>query len=217
MKSTLKFLSRLKKNNRKDWFDEHREDYEIAREELKKLVGDFYTGISITDLELSNLNPSKCIFRINRDIRFSANKSPYKTNMGAWLNRGGKNVVSAGYYLHIEPGNSFLAGGIWMPPAEELRKIRQEIEYNGDVLKSILNDRKFKSAFGGMDPEYALKTAPKGYPKDHPDIALIRHTSFICWHGFNDEQVVQADFVKKLLTKAQLLTPFNRFLNTALD
>ncbi|MFM8432807.1 MAG: DUF2461 domain-containing protein, partial [Bacteroidota bacterium] len=128
-----------------------------------------------------------------------------------------KKAITAGYYVHIEPGNSFLAGGIWMPPGEELRKIRQEIDYNGTVLKALLSEKKFKASFGGLDTEHMLKTAPKGYPKDHPDIELLRHSSFICWKGFEDEVVMEKGFAGKLVKSATLLTPFIRFLNTALD
>lgn len=217
MKETLRFLSRLKKNNRREWLEEHRDEYENAKREMKQLTGEFIAGISKTDISVQGLTPEKCMFRIHRDVRFSKNKSPYKTNMSASVSPGGKKAISAGYYVHIEPGNSFIAGGIWMPPGEELRKIRQEIDYNGADLKAILSDRKFRSMFGGLDDEHVLKTAPKGYPKDHPDILLLRHTSFICWKRFDDAEVIGKGFTNRLVKSSTLLTPFIKFLNTALD
>lgn len=215
--STLTFLKNLKKNNHRDWFESHREQYDAARADIAQLVNGFIAGLSKKEPDIAGLTAKDCVFRIYRDVRFSKNKSPYKTNMGAYVSPGGKKSSLAGYYLHIEPGGSFLAGGMWMPEGEALRKIRQEIDYNGKDLKKILNGKKFKETFGGLDPEHTLKTTPKTYPKDHPDIELLKHTSFICWTSFDDKTVLSKDFVKTTVKSAELLTPFNRFLNVAVQ
>ncbi|MFM2207484.1 MAG: hypothetical protein RL213_1459 [Bacteroidota bacterium] len=215
--STLAFLKDLKKHNDRDWFEANRERYEAARQDVATLTEGFISGISKKEPAVAGLAAKDCVFRIYRDVRFSKNKSPYKTNMGAYVSPGGKKSTLAGFYLHIEPDGSFLAGGIWMPEAEALRRIRQEIDYNGNDLKKILNGKKFKEMFGGFDPEYKLKTTPKNYSKDHPDIELLKHTSFICWSSFDDKTVVSKDFVKTAVKTAELLVPLNRFLNVAVS
>ena len=217
MKNTLKFLAKLKKNNNRDWFEANREAFEIAKSEVAETVTHFIAGFSKKEPAIATLTAKDCVFRIYRDVRFSKNKSPYKTNLGAYISPGGKKSIQAGYYLHFEPGGSFIAGGMWMPAAEELRKIRQEIDYNGEELKKILSNKKFKDLFGGLDAEHRLKTTPRDYSKDHPDIDLLKHTSFICWHSFSDEEVTGKDFAKKLIRSATLLQPFNTYLNTAIS
>jgi uncharacterized protein (TIGR02453 family) len=215
--STLAFLKDLKKHNDREWFEANRGRYEAARQDVAALTEGFIAGISKKEPGVAELAAKDCVFRIYRDVRFSKNKAPYKTNIGAYVSPGGKKSTLAGYYIHIEPGGSFLAGGKWMPEAEELRKIRQEIDYNGEELKKILRAKKFRETFGGLDPEHKLKTTPKSYTKDHPDIELLRHTSFICWCPFEDKEVVSKDFLKNIVRKAELLVPFNRFLNVAVD
>lgn len=215
--STLSFLKDLKKHNDREWFEKNRGRYDAARAEIADVVTGFIAGLAKHEPAIAGLTAKDCVFRIFRDVRFSKNKLPYKTNMGAYISPGGKKSVLAGYYLHIEPGGSFLAGGMWMPEGEALRKIRQEIDYNGNDLKKILNGKKFKATFGGLDPEHKLKTTPKNYTKDHPDIELLKHTSFICWTSFDDKTVLGKDFVKTAVKTAELLVPFNRFLNTAVS
>lgn len=217
MKNALQFLAKLKKNNNREWFEKHRDDFEIAKLEVADTVNLFIELFSKKDASIIGLTTKDCVFRIYRDVRFSKNKSPYKTNLGAYISPGGKKSINAGYYLHFEPGGSFIAGGMWMPAAEELRKIRQEIDYNGNDLKKILANKRFKATFGGLDPEHKLKTAPKNYAKDHPEIELLKHNSFICWHSFADDAVIAKDFPKKLTKSAELLMPFNAFLNTAIS
>lgn len=217
MKTTLDFLKKLKKNNNRDWFEKNRSDFEAAKAEITALTEGFIQDFSKTDPGIAGLTAKDCMFRIYRDVRFSKNKLPYKTNLGAYFSPGGKKSTLAGYYLHIEPGGSFIAGGMWMPQAEALRRIRQEIDYNGEELKKVLSNKAFKACFGGMDKEHQLKNNPKGYSKDHPDIELLKHTSFICWHSFTDEEVLSKSFMKKLTRSAELLIPFNRFLNVAIS
>ncbi len=215
--ATLKFLSSLKKNNNKDWFDKHKNDYLSAKANMEMTVAEFIGSIAKFDKAIAGLDPAKCLFRIYKDVRFSKDKSPYKTNLGASINPNGKQKVEPVYYLHIEPGNSFIAGGMWMPPAEELKKIRQEIDYNGKVLKKILGNDVFKKQFGGLSAEYKLKTTPKGYDKNHPDIELLRHTSYIVWAKLSDKLICSKALHKDLAQKAKLIKPFLDFLRVALS
>ncbi|MFZ7122370.1 MAG: DUF2461 domain-containing protein, partial [Bacteroidota bacterium] len=165
---TFAFLKALKKNNNRDWFNDHKSEYENAKDNVLGFIQELVVAFSTFDSSLRGLEAKDCLFRIYRDTRFSKDKTPYKTNLGASINAGGKKSMGPGYYVHLEPGGSFIAGGIWMPPADEVKKIRQEIDYNGKDLKKILTKPSFKKAFGGLSREHALKTAPKGYPKDHP-------------------------------------------------
>jgi uncharacterized protein (TIGR02453 family) len=216
-KSTLSFLSNLKKNNNKEWFDKHKAEFLAAKENMEKTVENLIQAIAVFDKSISGLDPRKCVFRIYKDVRFSKDKSPYKTNLGASINPNGKKAVEPVYYLHIEPGNSFIAGGVWMPPSAELKKIRQEIDYNGKALKKILSSPAFKKQFGGLSPEYKLKTTPKGYDKNHPDIELLRHNSYIVWSQLPDKVITSASLVKELAGISGKMKPFIDFLRTALS
>ncbi|MEO6329933.1 MAG: DUF2461 domain-containing protein, partial [Ginsengibacter sp.] len=140
--STILFLKTLAKNNNKIWFDEHRSNYLAAKSDYENFVSALIKKVGNFDLDIKELQPKECTFRINRDIRFSKDKTPYKTNMGASLNRGGKKSIYAGYYFHLEPGNkSFAGGGLWMPVAPELKKVRQEVDYNFDEFTDILKNK----------------------------------------------------------------------------
>ena len=129
--ATFRFLKSIQKNNNKVWFDKNKPAYLSAKEDVGALVDGVIAELVKIDKTLAGLSSKDCVFRIYRDVRFSKDKRPYKTNLGASINAGGKKVMVPGYYLHLEPGKSFLAGGLWMPPGEELKKIRQEIDYNG--------------------------------------------------------------------------------------
>jgi uncharacterized protein (TIGR02453 family) len=213
----LEFLRKLQRNNNREWFESHKNQYLLA----KNTFGDFLEAlhkelIKFDDL-LAGMDPRKAAFRIYRDVRFSKDKRPYKTNMGATFSPHGKMEQEPGYYLHIEPGNSFVAGGLYMPHAENLARVRQEIDYNGEVLLKILNDRKFKSFFSGLDEFDRLKTAPKGYAKDHPHIELLRNRSFVVSHGFTDAEVLHKNFVSHTSKVCRAMKPFIDFLRMALD
>ena len=214
---TLRFLSALKKNNNKDWFDKHRDEYLAAKENMEIVVGQIIKEIGKYDKAILSLPPKSCVFRIYKDVRFSKDKTPYKSNMGASINEGGKKAVGPGYYLHIEPGNSFIAGGMWMPPADEIKKIRQEIDYNPKPLKKVLNNPTFKKYFGGMSPEHKLKTTPKGYDKEHPEIELLRFNSFIVWHKIPDKIITSKSFVKEVAKGGKIMKPFLDYLKVAIS
>ncbi|HRI40988.1 MAG: DUF2461 domain-containing protein [Candidatus Pollutiaquabacter aromativorans] len=214
---TFAFLKALKKNNNRDWFNDHKSEYENAKDNVLGFIQELVVAFSTFDSSLRGLEAKDCLFRIYRDTRFSKDKTPYKTNLGASINAGGKKSMGPGYYVHLEPGGSFIAGGIWMPPADEVKKIRQEIDYNGKDLKKILTKPSFKKAFGGLSREHALKTAPKGYPKDHPDIELLKLNSFIVWKNVSDKDILGPKSIKSLTTLGKEMKPLMDFLKTALD
>ena len=216
-KSTLAFLKAIKTNNNKEWFDKNKDKYLAAKENVEDLVGEVIKSVSTFDKGLAGLKPKDCVFRIYRDVRFAKDKRPYKTNLGASISVGGKKAEVAGYYLHIEPGESMIAGGRWMPSPEHLRKIRQEIDYNGKKFKKIINDKAFKKLFGELDTEYKLSRPPKGYDKDHPDIELLKLNSYIVWHSFKDTEVLSANFVKEIAKVAKAMKPMLDFLNEAIS
>lgn len=218
-KSTIDFLKQIRKNNNKVWFDANKDKYLAAKANVDAFVDDVIKAFSSFDKSLGGLKAKDCVFRIYRDVRFSKDKRPYKSNMGASINPGGKKMEIAGYYLHIEPGKSFLAGGRWQPSGDHLKKIRQEIDYNGKQLHKILADKKFKKLFGKLDDsdEYKLARPPKGYDKNHKDIELLKLNSFLVWHEYNEKEVLSKNFLKELTEAAKTMKPLLDFLNTAID
>lgn len=214
----LKFLKDISKNNNREWFEKNKPRYLEAKEGFEDVVGAVLKELVKFDEGLAGLNPKKLPFRIYRDVRFSKDKRPYKTNMGASFSPNGKLVQEPGYYLHIEPGNkSFLAGGIYMPDAANLNKIRQEIDYNFDTLKKIMNDRKFRRLFDGFDEFDKLKTAPKGYPKDHALIEWLKLKSFIVSQPFTDKQVTDKKFISTVATACITIKPLNDFIRESIS
>ncbi len=212
----FKFLKNLSKNNNREWFEKHKSEFIEAKNEFEAVVASLLQGVVHFDPALSGLDPKKLTFRIYRDVRFSKDKRPYKTNMGATFSPGGKLMVKPGYYLHIEPGNkSFVAGGLYMPIPENLIKIRQEIDYNPKRLAMVLSERKFKKLFSGFDESDKLKTAPKGYPKDHPQLEWLKLKSFIVVHKLTDKEVLNKNFLKTLTSALQNIKPLNDYLSEA--
>lgn len=213
----LSFLQKLAKNNNRDWFEKNKSTYLAAKENFDLFLESLHKELVKLDEGLAGLNPRKLAFRIYRDVRFSKDKKPYKVNMGAGFSPGGKMMQDAGYYVHIQPDNqSFLAGGLYMPEPSNLSRIRQEIDYNPDKLLTVLNNRKFKSLFPGLDDFDKLKTMPKGYPKDHPHIELLKHKSFIVSHPFTDKEVKGKNFVRLVTDTARAIKPLNEFLKEAI-
>ena len=215
---TLTFLSTLKSNNNKPWFDENRAAYQAARADFLRLVEETLASLEQTDREIgaSHLQPKSCVFRINRDVRFSTDKSPYKTNFGAWFNTGGKNSRSAGYYLNIEPGNSFVAGGMYMPDADVLAAIRQEIDYNLAAFESILAHPSFRSYFSGLSRETALQRPPKGYDVTNPAIEYLKLKSFTVSHSIPDSMLTTPVLSTTVHAAFASLQPLVEHLNRAL-
>lgn len=212
----LKFLKDIAKNNNREWFEKNKPKYLEAKQSFEDFLEAAHKEILKFDESLGGLNPRKMGFRIYRDVRFSKDKRPYKINMGAGFSPNGKMEQEPGYYLHLEPNKSFMAGGIYMPNPENLAKIRQEIDYNPDKLLKILKDKKFKKYFSGLDDFDKLKTAPKGYPKDHEHIQLLQHKSLIVSHPFTDVQVKDKKFVKNVAEVCKAIKMLNDYLNEAI-
>lgn len=207
MKTTLSFLKKLKKNNNRDWFKAHKDEYDSAREEFAAVVDKLIKGISRFDPEMAGTNAEDCLFRIYRDIRFSPDKTPYKIAFGASMQPGGRKSSIPGYYVHVSPGECFMAGGVYMPPAPELKKIRDRIAGDLKGFKKIVKAKKFAETFGEISGEQ-LKTAPKGFPKDHEAIEYLRYKSFIAYHDKVSEKLAMSgDFVKYGLGIFKTMSP----------
>jgi uncharacterized protein (TIGR02453 family) len=208
---TLDFLRDLRANNNKPWFDANKARYVEASAAFEQLVSDLLAQFGAVD-DLGGLAAKDCIFRIYRDTRFAADKSPYKTGMGALLGRGGRRHDGRSYYLHIEPdGQSMLAGGFFAPAPAELDRVRRAIERDASELKAIITSADFVRYFGAMQGE-TLKTAPQGYPKDHPDVALLRHKQFLAESAMSDEQVLAPDLIPHILRVFTAMKPFVSYL-----
>ena len=215
---TLKFLKDLKKNNNKPWFDEHRKQYETARSDFQSFVESLINAIAKFDAPVGRLSVKECLFRINRDVRFSKDKSPYKSNMAGYFNKGGKKSNGAGYYVHIEPGRSFAAGGMWMPLPPDLAKIRQEIDYSFDEWKKITGNSSFKKLFSeGVKSEDVLIRPPKGYDENNRAIEYLKMKSFIVSRSFTDSEVQDKAFLRNVATTFQGMKPLVDFLNKAIE
>jgi len=214
--ATLQFLRDLQSNNNKEWMDANRKRYEAAKQDFEHFVAELIGGLGKIDPALGDLQAKKCIFRLNRDIRFSKDKSPYKTNFGAAFSRGGKNSAAAAYYFHLEPGASFAGGGIWMPEADRLRHIRQEIDYNFDEFKAIVQDKKFKKYFPKIEGD-ALTRPPKGYDDTNPAIAYLKLKSFTVGAELPDKDLTAPALQQKTLDIYTLMQPFIQFLNRAVE
>ncbi|MEX2511888.1 MAG: DUF2461 domain-containing protein [Cyclobacteriaceae bacterium] len=215
-RALLEFLGELSLNNYKEWMEAQRARYLELKDGFLDQVGVILTFLSKQDPGFSVLRPKDCVFRQNRDVRFSANKQPYKTNMSAYFAVGGKKSEGPGYYLHVQPGESFLAGGIWMPAPETLKKIRQEIDYAGQELVNILSAKEIKSYFGPLEGDQ-LKTSPKDYDKNHPFIHYLKYKSFILSKKITDDQVFSGELVPIAQEAFLKMNPFIAFLAKAVE
>lgn len=217
-KNIIEYLKTLQINNNKPWFDAHKKRYDEARAAFIQTVDTIIPAIAKFDSDIGNLAAKECIFRINRDVRFSKNKLPYKNNMAAYFNRAGKKGTGAGYYLHIEPGRSFAAAGIWMPLPADLSKIRQEIDYNFDEWKKIIGGSSFKNQFqNGVDKSNSLLRPPKGYEPGNDAIDFIKLKSFVTTKPLTDADLMSKSFVADLSKTFKTVKPMINFINRALD
>jgi uncharacterized protein (TIGR02453 family) len=217
--ATIKFLQNLKLNNHKDWFDINRKVYETAKADYLQFVSEVLKGLVKNDDTLALLQPKDCTFRINRDVRFSKNKAPYKTNMGAGFSKGGKKMQLAGYYFHCEPGASFIAGGVWMPMAPELKKVRQEIDYSYEEFNKLVTIKKFVTQFGSLEhgESVVLKRAPKGYEEENPAINYLKLKSFIASKAISDADLASNNLVKIVVDVCAGLQPLVHFINRGIE
>ena len=215
-KTTLQFLTDLKKNNTKEWFEANRKRFEAAKEDINNHTENLIKSIGKYDADIAELQVKECTFRINRDVRFSKNKSPYKSNISAIFSKGGKKADTAGFYVHIEPGGAFVAAGYWSPEAKKLASVRQEIDYNLDEFKKILSAKKFKETFTeGLSKEDTLQRPPKGYDDENPALEFLKLKSFIVTKKLTDAELMDKNFEKTIVNIFTAVKPFLDFLNTA--
>lgn len=215
LKNILEFLIDLRFNNNRAWFKENNARYKEAKSGFEQMIESLLPGLKQIDESIDVSSPADCIFRIFRDVRFSGNKEPYKTNFGAFISKGGRKGPYAGYYIHVEPERSFIGGGIYMPDSQILNAVRKEIYENIDEFKKIINRERFREAFPEIYGE-KLKQPPKGFPKDFKDIDLLKHKHYAVAHNVdNSFWIADEELVKNLLNIFEIQYPFNSFLNRA--
>jgi len=215
---TLHFLSGLKENNNKPWFEAHRAQYEAARIDFQNFIQLVIDDLQRKDVTIAGTQARDCLFRMNRDIRFSKDKTPYKSNFGASIKREGKKAPYAGYYFHLEPGKSFVGGGLWMPEPAAVKKVRQEIDYNGPEFQSIIGTGRFKTIYGDLykGSDVSLSKAPKGYEPHHEAIDYLKLKSFFGEAHVPDAELTKATLHKTTIAAYEALYPLLQFLNRAL-
>jgi uncharacterized protein (TIGR02453 family) len=216
MREVLDFLSQIKENNNREWFEQNKEWYQTCRKKVVFLTELLIHEMGKFDDEIGVQDPNQCVFRIYRDVRFREDKTPFKTHFGAYIAKGGRKSVNAGYYLHIEPGASFVGGGAWSPPADALKAIRTEIFDHPEEFKQMVNAPSFRKVYRDFYDD-KLKQAPKGFPKDFADIDLLKYKSFAFTSPLEDSMVVSSQFVEKVIICMKELYPVNRFLNNAIE
>lgn len=214
-KSTLDFLTAIKLNNNRDWFMANRSAYLEARDNFETFVQAIINEIITFDPILKGLEVKSCVYRLNRDIRFSNDKSPYKSHLGAFIVRGGKKNGDrfAGYYFHIEPGDkNLIAGGAYMPPAPWLSAIREKISESPDEIVKVIKSKSFRKYFGEISGE-KLKKAPKGYPADHPQAELLKYKSYLIMNEVPDKMVLTEEYFDYVIDVFRAMKPFNDYMN----
>lgn len=215
-KPILDFLGELTKNNNREWFEANKPTYKKVKKHFDDIIAELIKGLSELDPLLSELKPKDCTFRIYRDVRFSKNKDPYKTNFGAVIARGGRKSNYALFYFHLDAERSFLAGGIYMPPTDVLNQVRQEIDYNASEFREIISSKEFKKYFDKLDGEQ-LKRAPKGYSPDDPNIDLLKYKSYLAVHDVARDKVVAEDYIPYALKVYKAMLPMYNFINRSFD
>ena len=211
----LDFLRGLRENNNREWFEANRPRYEAARATFQQLVGELIDRFDAVD-DLGGVTVKECVYRINRDLRFSKDKTPYKTAMTALLGRGGRRSLGRSYYFHLEPdGQSMLAGGLWDPTASQLAMMRSALAEDAEPFRNIIEAPDFIRHFGALSGD-SLKTAPQGYDREHPQIELLRRKQFMAIHRFGDDLVDSQKLVPQVLTVFKALRPFAVYIESAL-
>jgi uncharacterized protein (TIGR02453 family) len=212
----LEFLKELDQNNNREWFDANRSRYEKTRARFLDFTANLIFKIREFDDEIPLLNPKDCMFRIFRDVRFSNDKRPFKTNYGSYIARGGRKLGFAGYYFHIQPGEIFLSGGVYMPPPEHLQAIRQEIYYHPEDYIALIENQEFKSTYTQAYFD-KLKIAPKGFPKDWEHIELLKNRSYAYGKPLTEQELASESLLEDTIRSFKTIFPVNRFLNKSID
>ena len=219
-KSTLLFLKNLKKNNHKAWFDENRPKYQEARNDFQNFIQQVLAEMRTIDPDLKELEAKATMFRVNRDIRFSKNKTPYKVNIAASLKKDGKKSIHAGYYFHLQPDDkSFVGGGLWMPASNELKMVRQEIDYSLPEFKKILNSPAFKKTYKTLEREegQVLVNIPRGYEKDNPAGEFLKLKSFFVTKPISDKELIEKNLLQETIRNFKAIMPLIKFINRSFE
>ncbi len=216
-KTTLTFLRTLRSNNNREWFNANKDLYLAAKADAEQLAMELVAGIGEFDSSIGLLEPKDCMFRIYRDARFSHDKSPYKTNLGVVVQRGGKKTPYGCYYVHVEPGTCFLSGGIYMPIPETLKAIRQSIDASWEEFEAIVKEKNFKKYFGGIVDENRLVKVPQGFDKTSPAAEFLKQKDFYVTRAVADEELYSPTFLKQTIQAFKSLKPLNDFFNAAID
>lgn len=215
---TFQFLTDVAGNNNREWFALNKQRHEEAKQNVLEFSSNVIKALAQIDHSIpSDLNPKDCVMRIYRDIRFSLDKTPYKTNFGVGISPHGKNFNGPGYYLHISPDECFVAAGCWMPEKEQLKLIRQEIDYNGTEFRQVLDKLDFQETKGRLDTDYKLKTVPKGYPSEHPEIEFLKLKSFTITIPVKPRDLHKPGASQKVVNGFAALYPFVAFLRNAIS
>jgi uncharacterized protein (TIGR02453 family) len=214
---TFDFLTNLANNNNRDWFIANKADYETAHKNVVAFADELLAQLQKIDTTIpSTPAGKKCVMRIYRDVRFSKDKTPYKNNFGISFASNGKNGNYPGYYIQIQPNNSFIAGGYWMPEATHLKAIRQEIDYNSYQFKTIIENSDFLNFFKELSQTDKLKTCPKGYNADNENIELLKLKSFTVFHSFTDNEIMGSNCTADMIKGLSLICPLTNFLKNAI-
>lgn len=217
LQPVLSFLEVLERNNEREWFHAHKNQYDEAKAIFESFVNAVIPLISKMDETIRYVEAKDCIFRIFRDVRFGKDKSPYKTNMGAWITQAGRKSSGPGYYIHVQPGESFLSGGVYMPEPSQLKKIRQEIYFNASEFKGIMKDKSFRKYFNGLSDMDKQKLAPRDFPKDFPDIDLLKYKHYTLYHPLSKDLLSSPDLPAYVIKVFEKMLPFNEFLRRAMQ
>jgi len=211
------FLKELSENNNREWFADNKPLYIEAKSAFENVIANLISIYAEAGLDIGSPTPKECIFRIFRDVRFSKDKTPYKNHFDAFIaKKGGRKSVYAGYFLRVAPENSLFGGGIYAPIPEILKVLRQEIYNFPDEFKAIINNPEFKKVYNKLYDQ-KLIMAPKGFPRDFPDVELLKYKSYVTTHPLSDEDLSSPTLEEKLRMLTTTLSPFNNFLNRAID
>ena len=213
MLTVLDFIKELTENNNRDWFNENKKRYQESLEIFRGFAGELLNGISKFDLSMGNLEAKDTIFRIYKDVRFSKDKLPYKTHFGCWMAKGGRKSTDAGYYFHLEPGKSFLAAGVWMPPGEQLKLIRQEILFNPEPYLELIHTPDLKKKYERGGKEDMLKKGPAGFPKDFIHIEELKYKHYIWSRTYSDSALRKSSSSDSIVADFNALFPLVSYLN----
>lgn len=211
------FLAQLQVYNDRNWFNENKHEYNEALETFTTFINALIAPVSQLDSSIGTVTAAECMFRIYRDVRFSHDKSPYKTHFGAFIANGGRKTRQAGYYIHLEPDNSFFAGGIYRPDPATLESIRHRIYQHPDEIRQILDNKTFKKYFSELSTEDKLKNPPRGYSKDFKEIELIKNKNFITHYTLDNDFFMEENVIERLMEIVKVQYPLNEFLNRAIE